>query len=221
MLNNLMENLRAMGCNPEIIDGNTVKINAPKIRAYRYNELSDDVKTTLINNYLNNNIEFFKEDFENDLRDIFPNSELTAAISWLCCQGDGANIYGKIDFSDFIKVWNAPIKDKKTMLFYISKSLYYYEFTANARYSYSCKFIDKKEIDALTDEFIYYLSDLRGVNRELITRFYTDLINYFENLDVKLYRDLYEFIYNPDADAIGEYYDANGYLFTKTGDVIL
>jgi hypothetical protein len=31
MLTNLMENLRAMGTNPEIIDGNAVKINAPTV----------------------------------------------------------------------------------------------------------------------------------------------------------------------------------------------
>ena len=106
------------------------------------------------------------------------------------------------------------------MLFYISRSLYYYEFTYHNRYSYSCKFLDQKEIEGLTDEFIYYLEGYRDIKRGLINRFYTDLIDYFEKLDDELYSDLYEFIYNPGDGDINDYYDANGYLFTRTGDII-
>ena len=69
---------------------------------YKYNELSEDAKEKVKQWYLDD--DFSPQEFENSCMDalnrLFPNSDLKVQFSLSACQGDGFNIYGKLDLSD-------------------------------------------------------------------------------------------------------------------------
>lgn len=191
------------------------------ITAYTFDELTEDVKENARRGYLDHiGLDFFREDIENDLRENFPNSNLKVALSWLCCQGDGVNVYGRASLDDFIQHWDASEKEKRTMRFYLSKGLYYYDFSRHTRYSYSCKFMDINALDGIVDDFVYSLPDLRDINTDLINRFYSDMFEFFQDLDDVIHDNLYDYIYNPDNDEISDFYSANEIYFTAGGEII-
>jgi hypothetical protein len=162
-------------------------------------------------------LERFQEDVENDLREKFPDSDLKIALSWLCCQGDGVNVHGRIYLEEFLPFWDASEKEKRTMRFYLSKGQYYYDFSGHTRYSYSCKFMDIDALDWTADEFIDELYDVRNVNTELIKRFYSDMFDFFQELDDAIREDLYDYIYNPSDNDISDFCDANEIYFDVDG----
>ena len=189
---------------------------------YEYSELSEEAKKNARKWYLDDEMraEFFKEDIENDLNGLFPNSKLKVYFSLGYCQGDGLNIEGKIYLYDFIKEWNATEKEKRTIEKYIDNSLQYYTFESNNRYCYSCKFIDRKYIDDTISEFISELEYqcFKHIKIDIIKRFFNDLINYFERLDRENEKAGYKYFYEPDEDEIIEACAANGWYFTIDGD---
>lgn len=191
------------------------------ITAYTFDELTDAAKENARWEYLNHmGLDFFRDDIENDLRENLPNSNLKVALSWLCCQGDGVNVYGRVSLDDFVQHWDASEKEKRTMRFYLSKGLYYYDFSGHTRYSYSCKFMDMDALDDTVADFIHHLPDLRDINTGLIERFYSDMFEFFQELDDMILDDLYNHIYNPDDDEISDFYSANEIYFTAGGEMI-
>ena len=167
---------------------------------------------------------FFSYIVEDELKIMFPDSELTINYSLSYCQGDGFNIEGEINLYDFINVWNATEKEKRAINFYLDTYVAEtrYTFEANRHYGYSCKFIDRKYIDDVINEFItdceYWFAS--GIKKDLISRFFNDLISHFEELD-KHYKEFgYGFFYEAENDEIFEDCDTNDYYFTKEGKLI-
>lgn len=71
------------------------------IKAYEYNELSQDAKDSVRNMiYETEDAFLFNEDLENGIDEKFPNSILNYGYSLNNCQGDGLYIYGKLDPDD-------------------------------------------------------------------------------------------------------------------------
>lgn len=210
--------LAAMGANPEITE-NGVKVNAPTVNGFTFDQLSEAAKENVRHWYTNQSdyLERFQEDCENELRDHLPNSDLKIALSWLCCQGDGVNVYGRVNLDDFIPHWDVSEKEKRTMRFYCSKGLYYYDFTGHNRYSYSCKFMDIDAIGDTVNDFVDELYNLRNVNAELIKRFYSDMFDFFQELDDAIRDGLYDYIYNPSDSDISDFCDANKIYFDVDG----
>jgi hypothetical protein len=216
--NEISNILSAMGANPAITK-NGVKVNAPTINGFTFDQLSGAAKENARQWYINqyDYLERFQEDYENELSENFPGSDLKIALSWLCCQGDGVNVSGRVYLEEFLPFWDASEKEKRTMRFYCSKGLYYYDFTGHNRYSYSCKFMDIDAIDETVDDFIYHLPDLRNINAELIKRFFSDMFDYFDEYDSAIYDDLYNYIYNPSDNDISDFCDANEIYFDVDG----
>ncbi len=225
-INSIMDTLTACGCAPSITTdengGILIKVNAPTVNSFTFDQLDDSAKENARQWYINqyDYLECFQEDIENDLREKFPDSNLKISLSWLCCQGDGVNIHGRIYLEDFLPFWDASEKEKRTMRFYLSKGLYCYDFSGHTRYSYSCKFMDIDALDGTVDDFMHYLPDLRGINAELIKRFYSDMFDYFDEYDSVIYNDLYDYIYNPNDDEISDFFGANEIYFTAGGEII-
>lgn len=116
----------------------------------------------------------------------------------------------------------AKEKVKRAIRYYINNSKNEYTFDKNNHYCYSCKFIDKKYIDNDIAEFIDYLNycSIRDINEELITRFFNDMIDYFQELDEKWEKAGYEYFYEIDDESIIEWAEANGYYFDEDGEII-
>lgn len=191
---------------------------------YKYNELTDDAKEKVKSEYLSDPVlaDLFTEDIMQELSFLFPNSDLEVNYSFCYCQGDGLNIHGTIKLYDFIPVWEATEKEKRTMKYYIDNSDNEYIFDKNNNYSYSCKFIDKKYLDEDIAEFIDYLKyyKIRDINKDIITRFFNDIIDYFQDLDDKWEKAGYKYFYEIDDESIIEWAEANNYYFDEDGEII-
>ena len=191
---------------------------------YTYNELSESAKENVKQWYLNDEIRnnIFHEDIMLYLHDNFKLSELNVMYSLGYCQGDGLNIYGNLNLYDFLDIWQASPKEKKTIEFYIDRALYQYTFVKDNIYCYSCKFIDKKHIDDTVEEFITELQDnqISNIKKPLISQFFNDMIDYFESLDAEFEHDGYNYLYNCDDEEVEDFCVANDYYFTKKGEFI-
>lgn len=191
---------------------------------YKYNELTDKAKEKVKSDYLNDPIlsDLFTEDIIQDLSFLFPNSDLKVNYSLCYCQGDGLNIHGTLKLYDFISVWEATEKEKRAIGYYIDNSENEYTFNKNNHYCYSCKFIDKKYIDDDIAEFIDYLNyySIRDINKELITRFFNDIVDYFQELDKEWEKAGYKYFYEIDDESIIEWAEANDYYFDEDGEII-
>ena len=181
----------------------------------------DKIKQFYLDNFCTP--EFFSFDVLQDLEIMFPNSDFNLNYSLSYCQGDGFNIEGECNLYDFINVWNATEKEKRTMIFYIDRcSTTNYSFYKNNHYSYSCKSLDKKYIDDDINELVEDLQmwDIRGIKTDLISRFYNDLVNHFAQLDKEYEETGYNFFYEADNSDIIEICEANDYYFTEEGELI-
>ena len=82
---------------------------------YSYSELSNEAKEKAKEDYLNDycRSEALTEIYMEDLKNIFPNSDLKIQWSLNGCQGDGVNIYGNLNIND---IFNLPnVTDMKWM----------------------------------------------------------------------------------------------------------
>lgn len=79
-----------------------------KYKLFRYTELSDTAKEKVMEWYLEDPFrsEIFKDNINSDLRYLFPDSKLDIVFSLSCCQGDGLNIYGRLDLMDVLHAIN-------------------------------------------------------------------------------------------------------------------
>jgi hypothetical protein len=191
---------------------------------YTYDELNENAKENAKQWYLDDpaRAEFLYDDFKTIFKEFFPRSDLDVCFSLASCQGDGVNIYGKLNLYDFLDVWNAAEKEKRTLKFYIDNSYCYYHFEKNRRYCYSCKFIDNDKIEYTLDDFISELERLffKNINRDLIEQFFSDMIEHFEKLDYEFENDGYKYLYEADDDEISDACAANEWYFDENGDFI-
>lgn len=92
----------------------------------------------------------------------------------------------------------------------------------NNRYGYSCKFIDRKYIDSVIEEFtenLKYIS-FKNIDIKLITKFFNDIIDYFENLDNYYEEEGYKYFYEPDEEEIIEVCNINEWYFDINGNFV-
>ena len=183
-----------------------------------------NAKEKVKSEYLNDPVlaDLFTADIMQELSFLFPNSKFEVEYSLCYCHGDGLNIHGTLNLYDFISVWEATEKEKRAISYYVDNSDNEYTFDKNNHYSYSRKFIDKKYIDEDIEEFIDYLEDqrIRDINKDLIKRFFNDMIDYFQELDDKWEKAGYKYFYEIDDESIIEWAEANNYYFDEDGEII-
>lgn len=189
---------------------------------YNYEELTEKAKENARKWYIDDPLkpDIFSDIIIENLKNDFCNSDLKVYFSLNYCQGDGLNIEGKLYLYDFIEVWKASEKEKRTIKKYIDNSLQYYAFEKNDRYCYSCKFIDRKYIDDTIEEFIEELQRLqfKNIKKDIIKRFFNDIIDYFENLDNYYEEEGYKYFYEPDEEEIIETCSINEWYFDINGN---
>lgn len=83
-----------------------MKIFKKRIEAFHYEELSQDAKETAKNWFLNDEIrsELCTDNIMEEVRTLFPKSELKIQYSVSGCQGDGANLYGTLCIRDVLQL---------------------------------------------------------------------------------------------------------------------
>jgi hypothetical protein len=191
---------------------------------YSYEELDEAAKERVKEWYLEDEIrvDLFYDDIRMMLDETFPNSKLDAQFSLNYCQGDGLNIYGELNLFDFLDYWDASDKEVRRMRFYLEYCSITFRFSSNNHYCYSYKFADAKEIDSYVFEDIDNLEvhEIRDIDESTIRKFYTDLFDYFEDLDRELEKRGYDYLYDCDDEEVKEACEANDWYFTKEGKFI-
>lgn len=83
-----------------------MEIITKEYNVYDFFELSEEAKERAKQWYLDDDFRQpeFTEIYEQDLQNIFPDSELKLQYSLSYCQGDGLNIYGNLDVNNILNL---------------------------------------------------------------------------------------------------------------------
>lgn len=200
-------------------------------KVYNFSELSEDAKEKAKQWYLDD--DFRPQEFENiyteDLYYLFNNSDLKMQFSLSYCQGDGLNIYGKLDLMDVFSVIRdtdhsgeqfKQYKDlfseheQKTIEAYMEACGREIELPYNRHYCYC---VDDR-VD-FADEWIEILEYCRYKNIQIDTiRKMEKLVGrIFENLSATYEKYGYDYFYNADDEVVNEACEANGWRFLEDG----
>ena len=200
-------------------------------KVYNFSELSEDAKEKAKQWYLDD--DFRPQEFENiyteDLHYLFNNSDLKMQFSLSYCQGDGLNIYGKLDLMDVFAVIRdtnhsgeqfKQYKDlfseheQKTIEAYMEACGREIELPYNRHYCYC---IDDR-VD-FADEWIEILEYCRYKNIQIDTiRKMEKLVGtMFENLSATYEKYGYDYFYNADDEVVNETCEENGWRFLEDG----
>lgn len=200
-------------------------------KVYKYEELSDNAKEKAKQWYLEGREPFmFTEDCEQDLENLFGKNDLKVQYSLSYCQGDGFNIYGKIDTESIFKCLEEhnggtqleqfedvlTEKEKKTILHY-AEECGEIELPINNRYCYCiARYID------IADEWEYILENYSGysnINKEVLEKFEALVKGIFEELCSSYEKWGYDYFYEISEEDLKEMCEANGYEFLEDGTV--
>ena len=199
---------------------------------YNYTELSQEAREKVGEWYLDDPMrtQQFDEIYTNDLEYLFPNSKLKIQFSLSYSQGDGLNIYGKLDLMDVFKAirdrtycgdqlsdfWDfLAEEEQRTIEEYMEKCGRYVELPRNTgRYSYCVA--DRTDFAAEWIEDLKYW-EYKNINTEVIRKMETLVIEMFTKLSEDYKKYGYDFFYNADEEEIADMCDANGWEFLEDG----
>ena len=198
---------------------------------FKYNELDEYAKEKVKQWYLDGQESYiFTSDCKEDLYNLFGENDLDVQYSLNYCQGDGFNIYGKIDAKSIFKCLEnhnggtqlakfedvLTEKEKKTILHYADECGKI-EIPMNNRYCYSlADYIDIEE-DWAYDLEVY--SGYKNINVEALEKFEKLVRDIFTTL-CKMYEEWgYNYFYEIDEEDLAEICEANDYEFLEDGTV--
>ena len=208
-----------------------MEIITREYKVYNFSELSEEAKDKVKQWYVDD--DFRPYEFENiyteDLKYLFNNSDLKLQFSLSYCQGDGLNIYGKLDLMDvFTAIRDTEhsgdlfeqYKDlfseheQKTIEAYMEVCGRDVELPYNRHYCYC---IDDR-VD-FADDWIESLEYCRYKNIQIDTiRKMEKLVGrMFENLSATYEKYGYDYFYNADDEVVNETCEANGWRFLEDG----
>lgn len=208
-----------------------MRIKTVEYKVYNYGELTDKAKEKVKQWYLNGQEPFiFTEDCEEDLYNLFGGNELSVQYSLGYCQGDGFNIYGKINAKNIFKCLennNGGIqlkkyeniltdKEKKIILNYQSECDNI-ELPINNRYCYCIA-----EYADIAENWEYQLKNYSGytnINKEVLKKFESMVHGIFTTLCNGYEKQGYEYFYEIDEEDLEEWCEANEYEFLEDGTV--
>ena len=198
---------------------------------YKYNELSEQAREKVKEWYLEGQEPFiFTEDCEQDLENLFGKNDLKVQYSLGYCQGDGFNIYGKINAISIINCLEKhnggiqleqfenvlTIKEKATILNY-AEECGEIELPMNNHYCYCLA----NNID-IAEDWEYQLenySRYKNINKEALKKFESMVQGIFETLCKSYEKWGYEYFYEISDEDFGEMCEANGYEFLEDGTI--
>lgn len=198
---------------------------------YKYNELSEEAKESVKRWYLDGQEPFiFTEDCKMDLYNLFGKNNLDVQYSLSSCQGDGFNIYGRINAEsifDCLEKHNGGTqlerfedmltdKEKKIILTY-AEECGEIELPMNNRYCYSlADYID------IVEDWIWKLenySDYTNINEEVLRKFEKLVRGIFAELCRTYEKWGYDYFYEISEEDLEEACEANEWEFLEDGSI--
>lgn len=208
-----------------------MRITTVEYKIYKYNELSEEAKEKVKEWYLEN----FKDSFifteicEEDLYNLFGENDLEVQYSLASCQGDGFNIYGKIDVRNIFECLEKhnggnqlekfenvlTDKEKKTILNY-AEECGKIVLPTNNRYCYSlADYID------IANEWTYDLeyAGYSNINTEVLEKFEKMVRGIFETLCRDYEKQGYEYFYEAEEEELEEMCEIHEWEFLEDGKI--
>ena len=204
---------------------------AVKYKVYKYNELSEEAKEKVREWYLSGQEPFvFTECCTMDLENLFGKHDLDVQYSLSYCQGDGLNIYGKINAESIINCLEnhnggtqlaefedvLTEKEKKTILHY-AWECGAIELPMNNRYCYSLA-----DYINVADDWEYQLENYfyyENINVDVLKKFEKLVRDIFRTLCKTYEKWGYEYFYEIAEEDLEEICEANEYEFMEDGTV--
>lgn len=200
-------------------------------KVYKYNELLEEAKEKVKQWYLDGQEPyFFTDDCKQDLVNLFGDNDLDVQYSLGYCQGDGLNIYGKIDAKSILECLEnqnggeqletfenvLTEKEKKTILHY-AEECGKIELPYNNQYCYCiADYVD------IADDWEYQLENYSGytnINKNVLEKFEELVKGVFKTLCKTYENQGYRYFYEISEEDLEELCDANGYEFLVDGTV--
>ena len=201
-------------------------------KLYDYDELTEQAKEKAKQDFLyiyRQDGDDFYEYSVNELNSFFfPNSELNVEYTLSYCQGDGFNIYGKMDLKDAInfvmqrRKEKVEKKSKKFVRFlkWLSEQGYTIELPNNKmRYSYcyvECADYDYQILDCLEQDG--YTSGYE--EKENLLEYFDA---YFKSCIKELCKEFenngYKYFYEVEEEEIKEFAEDIGFMFEENGEI--
>lgn len=205
-----------------------MKTVAVEYNIYKYNELSEKAKEKVKEWYLQGQEAFiFTDDCKQDLYNLFGKNDLDVQYSLSYCQGDGFNIYGKIDAESIFNCLEKhnggtqlerfedmlTDKEKRTILHY-AEECGDIELPMNNHYCYSLTdYIDIVEEWAWRLEY----ADYSNINMDALKKFEKLVRGIFNTLCRCYEKWGYEFFYEISDEDLEEVCEANEWDFFEDG----
>ena len=199
---------------------------------YTYLELSKEAKEKVNQWYLDDPMrnETFSEIYIEDLRNLFPESDLKMQYSLSYCQGDGLNIYGELDLMDIFKAirdksycgetfadfWDAMSEhEQKTIEAYMevcgrSVALPYNDGHYNYCVSNKTDFAEEWVEELEYQQYKKIKVDIIRKMEKLVADMFVMLSKQYEEYG-------YKYFYEADEEEITETCEANGWEFLEDG----
>lgn len=199
-----------------------------KFNVYKYSELSEKAKEKVRNWYVNDPVrsEELTDMINQDLENLFPNSELKVEWSLSSCQGDGVNVYGDLCFMDLVNMVQNHLcgdnykafenffsqKEIKTAKFY-SEYCGDIKLPAN-RMRYTYCYVRQIDLEA---DFTYEMSHFRNINLDLLNKMETYVKKVIRKYCLDWEEAGYKYLYEPDEEEIEETCEGNEWEFLEDG----
>lgn len=203
-------------------------VQPPSYDVYTYDELSDEAKERVKDDFLETRRELdgdmFQESCVETLHDLFPKSDLDVEYSLSYCQGDGFNTYGKLDVDDVLNVdlSKYPINNYK----------YITPLSNKDAIKAACEKAEISEIELPRhrDHYGYSLADrlelvpsyeveLSATEEKLLNEFEKFAQDVMGKINGQFETDGYDFFYEASDEEVKDWADANDYEFTADGRI--
>lgn len=185
---------------------------------YEYKELNAEAKEKVKQWYLEGQEAcIFTDMCKEDLKNLFPNSELEVEYSLSYCQGDGFNIYGKIYLDEVLEKIAEHFTAKELKFFEWAFNRYgsAYKMEANRHYCYCiCSRNDFAE-DILSD---MEYEQMRGIPTATLEKFSKLVGEYLDSLCGDFEKSGYAYFYEVSDEDLREACEANEWTFTADGE---
>ena len=184
---------------------------------YEYKELCDKAKEAVKEWYLENQEAYIFTDMcKEDLKNLFPNSELEVEYSLGYCQGDGFNIYGKIYLDEVLEKIAEQFTAKELKFFSWIFNQYGSTFKMESNRHYCYCICSRNDF---TEDILDWLEQdgMRGIPTETIQKFNKLVGEYLDDLCGEFEKDGYAYFYEISDEDLQEACEANDWTFTADG----
>ena len=190
-----------------------MEIITREYKIYDFSELSEDAKEKAKQWYLDDDFRpsEFTEIYEQDLQNTFPDSELKLQYSLNYCQGDGLNIYGKLDVNNVLSLPASGFcgnefdnligyftdKEVRTIRRYSDECGTEIILPMNNHYNYCC--VDRINLAEDWENNLWW-GDYKNINKEVLEKFEKYVITIIERLCTNYEKYGYEFLYEVEDE---------------------